>query len=185
MLHAYEIRPRKDHRGVDLISDALPFGRLWYVEASDAIDYAKHRRRSHDAVIRVYDAAGHVIGTQEHTGDRRARERHVDRAGRSRAWRLPTGSRVFRASSGARTRHGRHREVLDSRGQTSLCRLVYLIHPILEPRCHDYRQRPLYHLSGTPHLRPDSSHSGTNHRQVSKASAPTKSGGKGMSWIAH
>jgi hypothetical protein len=28
--HAYEVRPRKDHRGVDLISDALPFGRLWY-----------------------------------------------------------------------------------------------------------------------------------------------------------
>ncbi len=25
-MHAYEIRPRKDHRGVDLISDALPFG---------------------------------------------------------------------------------------------------------------------------------------------------------------
>jgi hypothetical protein len=24
MLHAYEIRPRKDHRGVDVISDALP-----------------------------------------------------------------------------------------------------------------------------------------------------------------
>jgi hypothetical protein len=24
----YEVRPRKDHRGVDLISDALPFGRL-------------------------------------------------------------------------------------------------------------------------------------------------------------
>ena len=39
--HVYEVRPRKDHRGVDLISDALPFGRLWYVEASDAIDYAK------------------------------------------------------------------------------------------------------------------------------------------------
>jgi hypothetical protein len=30
--HAYEIRPRKDHRGVDLISDVLPFGRLWYAE---------------------------------------------------------------------------------------------------------------------------------------------------------
>jgi hypothetical protein len=28
--HVYEIRPRKDHRGVDLISDALPFGRLGY-----------------------------------------------------------------------------------------------------------------------------------------------------------
>ena len=28
--HVYEVRPRKDERGVDLISDALPFGRLWY-----------------------------------------------------------------------------------------------------------------------------------------------------------
>jgi hypothetical protein len=28
--HVYEVRPRKDWRGVDLISDALPFGRLWY-----------------------------------------------------------------------------------------------------------------------------------------------------------
>ena len=28
--HVYEVRPRKDHRGVDLISDTLPFGRLWY-----------------------------------------------------------------------------------------------------------------------------------------------------------
>src|SRR6516225_1997081 len=26
--HIYEVRPRKDHRGVDLISDVLPFGRL-------------------------------------------------------------------------------------------------------------------------------------------------------------
>jgi hypothetical protein len=26
-LHVYEVRPRKDKRGVDLISDALPFGR--------------------------------------------------------------------------------------------------------------------------------------------------------------
>jgi hypothetical protein len=30
--HLYEIRPRKDHPRVDLISDALPFGRLWYGE---------------------------------------------------------------------------------------------------------------------------------------------------------
>jgi hypothetical protein len=29
--HVYEIRPRKDKRGVDLICDALPFGRLWYL----------------------------------------------------------------------------------------------------------------------------------------------------------
>ena len=27
--HLYEVRPRKDRRGFDLISDALPFGRLW------------------------------------------------------------------------------------------------------------------------------------------------------------
>jgi len=28
-LHIYEIRPRKDHRGVNLNSDALPFGQLY------------------------------------------------------------------------------------------------------------------------------------------------------------
>jgi hypothetical protein len=42
----------KDKRGFDLISDALPFGRLWYDEPN-AIDYAKHRSRSHEAVIFV------------------------------------------------------------------------------------------------------------------------------------
>ena len=67
--HVYEVRPRKDKRGVDLISDALPFGRLWYVEASNAIDYAKHRSRSHRAVICVYDDVGNVIETHEHAGD--------------------------------------------------------------------------------------------------------------------
>jgi hypothetical protein len=68
----YEVRPRKDHRGFDLISDALPFGRLWYSEPnaiSNAIGYAKFRSRSHDAVIRVYDEAGNVIETHEHAGD--------------------------------------------------------------------------------------------------------------------
>jgi hypothetical protein len=56
--HVYVVRPRKDKRGVDLISNALPFGRLWYEDASAAVDYAKHSSRSHDAVIRVYDEAG-------------------------------------------------------------------------------------------------------------------------------
>ena len=68
----YEFRPRKDKRGVDLISDALPFGRLWYGDANavaNAIGYAEHFSRSHDAVIRVYDAAGNVIEMHEHTGD--------------------------------------------------------------------------------------------------------------------
>ena len=70
--HIYEVRPRKDHRGVDLISDALPFGRLWYDEpdaVSNAVGYAKHRSRSHNAVIRVYDEAGDVIETHEHAGE--------------------------------------------------------------------------------------------------------------------
>ena len=33
-MHFYEVRLRKDKRGVDLISDTLPFGRLWYEDAS-------------------------------------------------------------------------------------------------------------------------------------------------------
>jgi hypothetical protein len=47
-----------------MISDPLPFGRLWYGEPNairNAIDYAKFYSRSHDVVIRVYDAAGNVI----------------------------------------------------------------------------------------------------------------------------
>ena len=50
-MHLYEIRPRSDHRGVDLISDTLPFGHLWYGEpnaVSNAIDYAKF-------------SAGHIV----------------------------------------------------------------------------------------------------------------------------
>jgi hypothetical protein len=66
--HVYEARA-KIGGGVDLISDALPFGRLWYTKPDDAIGYAKVRRRSHDAVIRVYDDAGNVIETHAHAGD--------------------------------------------------------------------------------------------------------------------
>jgi len=36
---------RKDKRGFDLISDALPFGRLWYDEARNAVGYAKFYSR--------------------------------------------------------------------------------------------------------------------------------------------
>lgn len=64
--------PMHIYRGVDLISDVLPFARLWYGEpntASNAVDYAKFYSRSHDAVIRVYDAAGDVIETHEQAGE--------------------------------------------------------------------------------------------------------------------
>jgi hypothetical protein len=67
-VHVYEVRPRLDHRGVDLISDVLPFGRLWYGEpdaVGDAVNYAKFYSRSHHAVIRVYDEAGNVIRVHE------------------------------------------------------------------------------------------------------------------------
>ena len=68
----YEVRPRKDKRGVDLISDVLPFGRLWYDEPnaiSNAVGYAQFYSRAASAVIRVYDKAGNVIETHEHKGD--------------------------------------------------------------------------------------------------------------------
>jgi hypothetical protein len=71
-MHVYEVRPRKDHRGVDLISDALPFGALWYGEPNaitNAIGCAKFYSRSHDAVIRFYNESGNVIETHEHTGE--------------------------------------------------------------------------------------------------------------------
>jgi len=59
-MHVYEVRPRSDKRGFDLISDVLPFGRFWYDEPNaitNTISYAKFRSRSHPAMIRVYTAA--------------------------------------------------------------------------------------------------------------------------------
>jgi hypothetical protein len=70
-MHAYEIRSRSNKRGADLISDVLPFGRLCYGQPnaiSNAVFYAKFFSRSHNAVIRVFDEAGDVIETHEHTG---------------------------------------------------------------------------------------------------------------------
>ena len=68
-MHLYEVRPRNDHRGVHLIFDVLPFGRLWYDTPDHAIGYAEHCSPSHDAVIRVYDDAGNVIETHERKGE--------------------------------------------------------------------------------------------------------------------
>ena len=55
-LYMFTEWPRKDRRGVVLISDALPFGRVWYGEpsaVSNAIEYAKFRSRSHDAPVSI------------------------------------------------------------------------------------------------------------------------------------
>jgi hypothetical protein len=68
--HVYEIRPRADKRGVDLISDAIPYSPLWYRGSNaikDALDHARFFSRSHDAVVRVYDEAGNEVETHEHT----------------------------------------------------------------------------------------------------------------------
>jgi hypothetical protein len=49
-MHVYEVSSRKDKRGVNLISDVLPFGRLWYAgpdAAANAIGRQHFIARSH------------------------------------------------------------------------------------------------------------------------------------------
>ncbi len=70
-MHLYEIRPRNDKRGVNLISDALPFSQLWYggpKAVSNAIGYARFFSRSAGAVIHVYDEAGDIVEIHEDGG---------------------------------------------------------------------------------------------------------------------
>jgi hypothetical protein len=70
----YEIRPRKDRDGFDLISDRLRRGPIWYAgpgAVRNALAYAKYRShsRSHWAIIRVFDESGTAIETHEFAGD--------------------------------------------------------------------------------------------------------------------
>jgi len=70
--HVYQVRPRKDHRSVDLISDALPFGRLWYGEPntlSNAIGYAKHRGRSLTLLFAFTMTLATCSRPHEHAGE--------------------------------------------------------------------------------------------------------------------
>ena len=71
----YEIRPRKNRDGFDLISDRLRFGPIWYAGPDAvryAVAYAKYRSRSHRAIIRVFDEEGNV--TETHAGEIRSRK---------------------------------------------------------------------------------------------------------------
>jgi hypothetical protein len=43
-MHVYEVRRRKDKRGADLISDVLPFDRLWHDTPDHAFGYAMRSR---------------------------------------------------------------------------------------------------------------------------------------------
>jgi len=68
----YEIRPRVNDNGCDLISCVLRFGRLWFAgpkAISNAIRFAKFNSGSHDAIIFVYDTVGNVIDAHTHKGD--------------------------------------------------------------------------------------------------------------------
>jgi hypothetical protein len=75
MVGEYEIRPRKDRDGFDLISDRLRYGAIF--AGSDAVccavAYAKYRSlslsRSHRAIICVFNEAGDVIETHGDAGD--------------------------------------------------------------------------------------------------------------------
>jgi hypothetical protein len=54
--HGYKVRPRRDKRGVDLISDALPFGRLCMasqMQSATQLGYAKVYSRSTHRVCRL------------------------------------------------------------------------------------------------------------------------------------
>jgi hypothetical protein len=66
----YEVRPRKDRDGFDLISKLFRYGPIWYAGPDairNAIAYAKYRShaRSQRAIIRVLDDSGAVVQMHE------------------------------------------------------------------------------------------------------------------------
>jgi hypothetical protein len=72
-LDVYEIRPRKDGDGFDLVSDRFRRGPIWYAgpdAVRNAVAYAKYRShsRSRRAIIRVLDHSGAVIETHSLPG---------------------------------------------------------------------------------------------------------------------
>jgi hypothetical protein len=65
----YEIRPREDRDGFDLISKLFRYGPIWYAGPDairNAIAYAKYcsHSRSQRAIIRVLDRCGAVVQMQ-------------------------------------------------------------------------------------------------------------------------
>jgi hypothetical protein len=66
----YEVRPRKDRDGFDLISELFRYGPIWYAgpdAVRNAIAYAKYHShsRSQRAIIRVLDDSGAVVQMHE------------------------------------------------------------------------------------------------------------------------
>ena len=66
----YEVRPRKDREGIDLISELFRYGPIWYAgpdAVRNAMAYAKYRShsRSQRAIIRVLDDSGALVQMHE------------------------------------------------------------------------------------------------------------------------
>ena len=70
----YEIRPREDQDGFDLIGDRLPYGPIWYTgpdAVRNAVAYANYHSwsRSRRAIIRVFDESDVTVCMAESLGD--------------------------------------------------------------------------------------------------------------------
>jgi hypothetical protein len=70
----YEVRPRKDQDGYDLISDRLRYGPIWYAGPDAvryAVAYAKYHSwsRSRRAIIRVLDESDATVCMAKSAGD--------------------------------------------------------------------------------------------------------------------
>jgi hypothetical protein len=68
----FEIRPRKDRRGIDLIGERLPLGVLWFEgpdAIEDAVNYARSFSHPHPAIVRVLDESGTLAVTLELADD--------------------------------------------------------------------------------------------------------------------
>lgn len=66
----YEVRPRKDRDGFDLVSRLFRYGPIWYAgpdAVRNAIAYAKYRShfRSQRAIIHVLDDSGALVQMHE------------------------------------------------------------------------------------------------------------------------
>jgi hypothetical protein len=70
--HVYEIRPRKDGCGIDLIGERLPLGVLWFEgpdAIEDAVNYARSCSYPHPAIIRLLNESRTLAVTLELADD--------------------------------------------------------------------------------------------------------------------
>jgi hypothetical protein len=78
----YEIRPRQDGDGFDLINDQFRYGPIWYAgpdSVRNAAAYAKFRSlsRSRQSVVRVFDRSGSIIETHQSMSRFRNARKHT------------------------------------------------------------------------------------------------------------